>query len=712
MEYSKNILPTDAVFYKLVDATIENEVLTVFAGGTAKYTFKKSDLSKMTEYIRVTLIPDNFTDNYNPRVRAKVHVVLESGEVYNYTLFPVFCHGGVYIQELKLKAGEYTSFTFEIESKDRVVFNLYELCPEAADNDIHTVIDGVEQSLPRLLYDYNVWPLTVSQQEKTIGMISYYLLDNTDLQGHLQLTYTASSNCVLTLRIKDTYVTELYAPLVYDLKAGSGSIGVPHAYLSRLQGNHNATVTAQVSAGYLYLDVRSLMYTIDGGYLAERVLDVPSNVRDISLKQLNAVEPSEIWIVGIDAGEVLVKSREYRPEKLKTTFTSQYSLGKGLQAAIEFNGYWMLPESADNYTIITEEEPYVFWVDENSVLWAQRGLDTTTLIQIDTDVSEVHACRGYKSERYLDKDQGLVCVYLKYGKVYYTQYLWDNSLQVNRWSNTTELDSTLPKVLSVSVGRLNDYRIQITVITETYVRCYITHRTYVNQAANPERAYIPGMSNQTTPMAYLPYDYAISLKCISTRLENDNKRLIAIFDGILELKWYHDIKYYIAFNESIPEYDSETGDPFVDSIKLVVNPVQKTTVITVDLNFEPLKPYTEMYLNESGAHSLWLKLDDYGYAVCPFVTAAWDTTNYINASFSERTLANIPVVYKSNIEYRSVTDLYTHQSEAGVVPADFDINMLCKELTNKIIQTDRDTAQVCVPALTTINYLAISDEPI
>lgn len=718
MEYGSSILPTYAAYYTLVDASISNKVLTIYAGGRASYTFQESDISKITEYLRVTLVPDNFTDNYIPRTTATLHVVYEDGEAYNYTVFPVYCSGNVFAQELKLKAGTYSEFTFEIHSKDTVTFTVYEVCPESADNDIRTVIDGVEQSLPRLLYDYNKWPLAVGQQETIIGLISYLLLDNTDLQGHIQLTYQASSNCILTIRIKDADVTELYAPLIYDIKEGLGSIGIPHAYLNRLKGNHNAVVTAHVSAGMLSIDTRGLMYTIDGGYLAERVIDVSSTVQDLSLKQVDTTGPSEIWLVGIDAGEILVKSRSYVPEKLKTAFEARYSLGRGKAAAIEFNGYWTQPDDADRFTIITEEDPYLFWIDTANILWVQYGSDTSTMLQLDEGVSQVKACRGFKSEKYLLQDQGLVVAYLKNGRAYYRQYIYDETISIYRWTDATEVDSSISEVWHVSIGRLNDYRMQISLTTAEEVRSYITDRTYVNQAAMPERVYIQGLSIQTTPMAYLPADYEVSLNCIDAYLENDNKRLVAVLDGILELKWYYDIKQYITFNNSIPEYWDPSDEDhtynlieMVKSISMTTNPFQGTTIITVELNRAPLNMYTEMYINANYDYAIQLKLDDCGYAPCPITTVAWDTANNIYISDSDFT--SVPVVYNSNIAYKEITDDTVQQiDENNTVEYTLVSNLAYAILVDTEYDAPSDSNTVPTVYSSGIAYSATSDAPI
>ena len=205
MEYGKNILPADAAMYTLQNADIQAGILHMSAGGYLKYEFSEADIVTLSEYIRVALVAEPFTDRYKPKVRIHIHLESEEGGFYNNTLYPTEFTSGVYLQELQMKAGKYNKFTFEVFANEAISFTMWELCPEATDEDIQTIIEGVEQSLPRLLYDYNMWPLTVSQDEKTIALITYRLLDHTDLQGHFQMTYVASEACTLTLRFKDNF---------------------------------------------------------------------------------------------------------------------------------------------------------------------------------------------------------------------------------------------------------------------------------------------------------------------------------------------------------------------------------------------------------------------------------------------------------------------------------------------------------------------------
>ena len=157
-----------------------------------------------------------------------------------------------------------------LKAQKSVNLTLWELCAEAADESAIVEIEGVKQSLAKLLYDYNTGIFTGDNEETTIAFITCRLIQNTDVQGHLIFTFTNTHACCMTIRFYDNDSEELFTPLYYDLKPGNNSIGIPHAFLNRLAGRHNFYVTAQVSSGTFTVPVRGALFTIDAGYLAKR----------------------------------------------------------------------------------------------------------------------------------------------------------------------------------------------------------------------------------------------------------------------------------------------------------------------------------------------------------------------------------------------------------------------------------------------------------
>lgn len=486
MEYGADVLRKDSAFYTLDKATFSNGILYLRAGGSATTSLTTTELAKLTEWFRLTYIGAKFANNYLPEIRIVVQAQLVSGERFTITGYPVNNSNGVYQQEFQIKAGEYSICTYTIESDVDVAVSLWELCPTANEIDPQTIIDGVSQALPRLLFDYNTSPLIVSRQEATVGIITCRLLADTDLQGHFAITFQASEVSTITVRFYDNEGEELFAPLFYDSNIGHNTIGIPHSYLRRKSGIHSFVVTMQTNAGHLTIGTRNMLFTIDGGYLAQRVLDVAMDVMDLAIRQISSSDgPDEIWIVGNDAGKTLVRKRDYNEENVNVTWTAVAAMGYFKAGAIEFNGQWVLRAAAGKYTLNTEEVPYLFLVTEEGQLWAYHGPNDEVPFLLDTSVTMVRACRAYSSIDYPEQDQGLIVAYLKTdGTAWYKQYVWNEYSQQFYW--LPEVQIGIDTWDHINVSRLNDYRVSFQLSNSEKNLWIYSDRTWVGQATPPE----------------------------------------------------------------------------------------------------------------------------------------------------------------------------------------------------------------------------------
>ena len=444
MNYAEDILKHESYYYTLSRATITDGVLNLRAHGYATCTINSSNIARLTSTFQFNCIASAYSDRYEPDIEVRISVrSLETGDKYNVKLYPVDLGDNLYSCIFELHEGEYTDFIFTIYSGTPCEMTLWELCPEALSEDIEVIIDGVKQSLPRLLYDYNTYSFTANVYEATVGLITCRLLDATDIQGHFVATFTASDACTVVVRFYDNNSEELFSPLYYDVSVGKNTIGIPHSFLERKAGLHTFVVSMQAFAGTLSFETRNILFTIDGGYLAARELSIGINVLDMAIKQLSYdLGPNELWLVGLDKGELQVRKRDYNDSNANVSFTPVGSMGKALYGAIEFNGDWVYRQGTGKYTIETEEDPYIFVVDENNNLYAYHGVFDEEPYLIDSGVTMAKACRGYSSMIYPAQDQGLVVAYIRTdGTVWYCQYCYDAPSQTYFWHTPIELDA-------------------------------------------------------------------------------------------------------------------------------------------------------------------------------------------------------------------------------------------------------------------------------
>lgn len=485
MAYSENILPKSGAYYVLNKAAMEGTDLVIESGGYAEISVSKQMLPSITPKMLVVVHPSVFSDYYtNDAVYVTLSLITSEGQHVEVLISASESSSGVFNTELDLPEGEYVSFTYRISSKVPVRVYNWELCPEQA-ADLTEVIDGVEQAIPRLLYDYNTYSYAVGQDELTVGLITCFLLSDTDLQGHFTLSFFATERCNVHVRIKDNGVTELFSPQVFTVEKGYASISVPHAYLKKLATDHAFSVTVQCTNGQLSIPVRGLLYTIDGGYLATRLLDAGVDIQDISIRQLSTdASPSEVWAIGYEGDRLVLKSREYSLLQ-RVNWTAIKDFGQGIGAAVEFTGKWLNRNNADRYTIETEVTPHVFIVGTDNVLTNYHSSDFGTEEILDTNVTAVSACQGFSSMYDIMQNQGLVVAYIKDGNVLYRQRLYNPDTEDYHWYPAITLyghgDASF-----VSVHRLPDYRLGICVVHASGTKWYITDRTYISQAVKPE----------------------------------------------------------------------------------------------------------------------------------------------------------------------------------------------------------------------------------
>ena len=477
---NKNILRDKTLVFEFENAYKDGTVFHIGEGGGSFSVRLDTDdqFNEMTDYMRLKVKVDPVSDMYSPTVYATLSVDIPDSEQHIEHLC-ILSSEPEYSAELEMTRAKCENLIFKLTATESAIITVLDLRFMVSD-DYSSIIDGVEQSLPRVLADYNTLPITIAQHEKTIARITCMLYGDTDLQGHFLLTYDASEACTITLRFKDGDTTELFAPVLYDVHAGRGTIGVPHAYLYRKSGAHNLIVTAQVSKGTLYVGTRNMLFTIDGGYLAQRLLDMGIAANDITCEHTTeSTLPDYIWVIGVESGIALVRKSRYGA--YNADFTPVYDLGEALDAAIEFDGDWRVDMSNTEatYSLYTYEVPYCFLLVDDTArkLVVQLGDDIATRVTLATGVSSMSVVRGYKSMYYPEQDDGTV---------YYRQYIYDLDTGTYGWNSPTQLTGFSGEASGIHVFRLNDYRVGFAVTTATQNFIYITERTYIGQAAKSE----------------------------------------------------------------------------------------------------------------------------------------------------------------------------------------------------------------------------------
>ncbi len=216
--------------------------------------------------------------------------------------------------------------------------------------------------------------------------------------------------------------------------------------------------------------------------------DIQMNYGDVALRQIiGESDISKAYAICIDQGIANIYQRLF-PANLDHPWVFLWSLGEASDVGIEFQGTWELNAMQEWYYLQTEEYPYLFWIDKET-LYVQKWNDTATRVTLDIGVSQLSVCKGWKSNQFPELDQGLIVGYLKEGKVYYRAYcsqadgtfLWEPSYEVAELGVGNNY---------LSVIRTNDFRIGF--LTEKSGTLYwtLSRRNYAGMSFRPERVSI------------------------------------------------------------------------------------------------------------------------------------------------------------------------------------------------------------------------------
>ena len=161
----------------------------------------------------------------------------------------------------------------------------------------------------------------------------------------------------------------------------------------------------------------------DADYWTVETIRETSGLGDISVaprRFKSNGSPNRLYGIHVHNGEVKTLIREY-PDKLKRGWVEQFVLGLGSSVAVAFNGHWERYRSI--WRLITDESPFISWVDNNGDLWTQKWDNILTKFQLASNVKKVRMIRAWKNTVIHHYDQGVVAAYIKNdGKVYYRNY--------------------------------------------------------------------------------------------------------------------------------------------------------------------------------------------------------------------------------------------------------------------------------------------------
>lgn len=471
-----DILPKDISRWAVTKGSIDDNTIKLDAGGTAVVYIEQRDIVELPSNATLQLMVSRFSNGYTPNIYIDITVDTSFHQRINC----VDNRGLVHV-EIDLPEGPYTNFKIEVFTDVSVeLTNMSLIVPTLP---LEELLTDIREELPRILSYENRHKFSVGQMESPIGVISLRLIETASINGHLQINFMATEAGTIVLRFYTDEVVELYAPSTYRIQPGWNSIGIPHAYLYKAAGLHTMYVTAQVSVGEIIFEPNDVLYTIDGGRLASRTIDVGFDVRDITMRRLDPYgDPSYVFAAGIDEGRALIRGREYSQE-YALAWEPVSDLGPANDIRIESDGRWV--QTDIGYRYVTYEYPAATVLRDNGVLEYidLNGVISTRIIA--EDVTYHSMVRGYNNISFEERDQGMLIAYVKDSKAYYRNLLVRDGVVIVQPESRLLEDVT--NVTRVNAARLNDYRLAIVVETDSINYLMVTERNWAGIAIAPSK---------------------------------------------------------------------------------------------------------------------------------------------------------------------------------------------------------------------------------
>jgi hypothetical protein len=266
--------------------------------------------------------------------------------------------------------------------------------------------------------------------------------------------------------------------------------------------------------------------------------------------------PNRLYGIHVHNGEVKTLIREY-PDKLKQGWVNQFSLGNGVSVATAFNGYWERYRKL--WRLITEEKPYISWVDNNNDLWVQYWDDGDSKFQLSSSVSKVRMIRAWKNTAIHYLDQGVVVAYIKTdGTVWYRNYCIQENYEY-AWEFEKQLTDFSGVAVNVNLFITNDYRMGFIIEDNLgQIHWLVTHRNWGGMAS-PAESLITGISDisfSVAPISFMDWDGGIEK--IDTSIEDIWFNVAEpIYPELLSISNDDEYTIRLQFNHEI-DYDLKT----------------------------------------------------------------------------------------------------------------------------------------------------------
>ncbi len=262
---------------------------------------------------------------------------------------------------------------------------------------------------------------------------------------------------------------------------------IPPSIMEKIN-KQNQTIYENANPKMEVVVARPRSSIIDTNYFTVENIRTKEGLTDISVatrRQKAYGPPDGLFAIHLDNGIARTLYRAY-PDKLGLKWQSQFDIGPAKAVATCFDGHW--GRYRDYWQLITEEYPYIFWVENDGKLYKQKWNDESTKLLLAEGVNKVKASRGWKNVNITGLDVGIVVGYIKTdGKLYYRNYCEQEDGTYN-WENERQIEEFTGTAVNLNMFLTNDYRTAF-IIEDSLgkIYWYLSSRNWAGMALAQEK---------------------------------------------------------------------------------------------------------------------------------------------------------------------------------------------------------------------------------
>ena len=296
---------------------------------------------------------------------------------------------------------------------------------------------------------------------------------------------------------------------------------------------------------------------------------------DTTLKRSNSItKPSEAYLIYVEDNMIKTAKKDLPYDEM-TPWDEKFLVGTGLSVAIEFNGYWERDQETRRFNFVTEDAPWIFWVDQANNLHAQVWSDKNTNIELAENVIKVASIRGWvSSESGPYEDQGLIVAYIKNdGKVFYRNYCKQQDGTLN-WEIERRITELPLPARNIALFRTNDFRIGFLAEVDGIIHWTLTTRNYAGMSVWPENI-TAGLSHFKFEVVPVQYIDTFSAENISTSINAIFLACFPIYPSVISITNSDEFTITIKFSHSITQGLTGLQEAFIvrDSTGTIFNTI-------------------------------------------------------------------------------------------------------------------------------------------